>query len=241
MRQPPGERLLPEQHVRDAVALAAGQPGRDQRVDLAELVVEHLRPAGHDQHHALGDRGADLVDGRGVAGSSVSDFGSSCCGVQKLHVGPPTSPKPSAYGVSPTTTTPTSRAGGRGRAVLAERDRARGRPCGCPRGSVVPGMTSSPETPCHATVQPPAWLPMSSALRPATYTFASCVSGSTSPVVPQQHLGLGHGLAGDRAVRAPTRSGPMFGRRRERAARTDPSCELLGQDPPVRVVDPRPC
>ncbi|MFG3701675.1 hypothetical protein ACGF5C_27750 [Micromonospora sp. NPDC047620] len=41
-------------------------------------------------------------------GCRLSDF-SSCWGtVHQPHSGPPTSPYPSAYGVSPTTTTPTS-------------------------------------------------------------------------------------------------------------------------------------
>src|SRR5918996_3808149 len=44
-----GERLLAEQHVRDALTLRAGQPGRHQRVDLRQLLgCDHLRTAGHD-------------------------------------------------------------------------------------------------------------------------------------------------------------------------------------------------
>src|SRR5262245_15455623 len=41
-------------------------------------------------------------------GCRDSDFSSNWAGEQNPHSGPPTSPNPSEYGVSPTTTTPTS-------------------------------------------------------------------------------------------------------------------------------------
>ncbi len=77
----------------------------------------------------------------------------------------PTSPTPSAYGVSPTTTTPTS---------YPDRDAdASLEYVTCPPAFrmpwriVVPSVMS-PEEPCQVMVQPPVWLPRSSALEPAT-------------------------------------------------------------------------
>jgi hypothetical protein len=84
----------------------------------------------------------------------------------KPHCGPPTSPKPSAYGVSPTTTTPSALCGTGADAVSLnvtsprEADRI-------PSRIVSPGIWWF-ELPCHVIVQPPAWLPMLSALLPAT-------------------------------------------------------------------------
>ena len=47
---------------------------------------------------------------------------------------------------------------------------------------VVPPVVTSPLSPCQSIVQPPHWLPMSSALLPATWMRASAfASGSTSP------------------------------------------------------------
>ncbi len=45
---------------------------------------------------------------------------------------------------------------------------------------VVPAVVF-PEEPCQLMVQPPAWLPMSSALDPATYTFWFGLRGRTAP------------------------------------------------------------
>src|SRR4051812_37298880 len=45
---------------------------------------------------------------------------------------------------------------------------------------VVPGVIA-PLEPCQLIVQPPLWLPMSSADLPATKTFADLASGSTPP------------------------------------------------------------
>src|SRR6185437_3383935 len=83
------------------------------------------------------------------------------------HRGPPTSPKPSEYGVSPTTTTPVA-SGGTGVEAsalnvvvpppLASR---------IPSRMVWPGITLV-DPPCQVSVQPPAWLPMLSAFEPAT-------------------------------------------------------------------------
>ena len=58
-------------------------------------------------------------------------------------------------------------AGRRGRGVLAEGDLGVRATWRMPFRMVLPGMMS-PDRPCQATVQPPAWLPMSSALLPAT-------------------------------------------------------------------------
>ncbi len=49
-----------------------------------------------------------------------------------------------------------------------------------PSRTVVPSVMS-PEEPCQVTVQPPLWLPRSSALDPATYTFWFFLSGRTPP------------------------------------------------------------
>ena len=43
----------------------------------------------------------------------------------------------------------------------------------------MPGVMS-PEPPCQEMVQPPDWLPRSSALEPATYTLVSAARGSRS-------------------------------------------------------------
>ena len=66
--QLPGERTAAEQHVGDARALGAGQPRRDQRVDLPQLAADDLRPSGDHEHHAGRQRAADRVDGRAVLG-----------------------------------------------------------------------------------------------------------------------------------------------------------------------------
>src|SRR5437899_2649078 len=79
----------------------------------------------------------------------------------KPHCGPPTSPKPSEYGVSPTTTTPTSLpATGADASALKVTLGATWR---MPSRIVVPGMVL-PDSPCQVMVQPPAWLPMLLAL-----------------------------------------------------------------------------
>src|SRR5918999_3367322 len=65
--QAAGEGLAPEQHIGHALALAAGQPGRDQGVDAGQLVGEDQRPAGDDHDHAFADRATDPVD-RGPVG-----------------------------------------------------------------------------------------------------------------------------------------------------------------------------
>ena len=57
---------LTEQDVRHAGALAARQPRRDERVDLAELVGDQLRAAGDDEHDARRDGFAHPVDDRPV-------------------------------------------------------------------------------------------------------------------------------------------------------------------------------
>src|SRR4051812_43651054 len=55
---------------------------------------------------------------------------------------------------------------------------APGATCRIPARIVVDPWTA-PEPPCHEIVQPPDWLPASSALEPATYTFADLLNGST--------------------------------------------------------------
>ena len=76
------------------------------------------------------------------------------------------SPKPSEYGVSPTTTTPSACFGtgadASGLNVTSPRVALR-----IPSRIVSPGMTFF-EPPCQVSVQPPAWLPMLLALLPVT-------------------------------------------------------------------------
>src|SRR4029453_10511605 len=63
-----GERGLPEQPLGHALALAAGQPGGDQGVHLAELVGQDQRAGRDDHDHAAVDAAADPVDGGPVGG-----------------------------------------------------------------------------------------------------------------------------------------------------------------------------
>ena len=63
----------------------------------------------------------------------------------------------------------------------------------------MPGMTLV-EPPCQVRVQPPAWLPMLSALLPATYTCSTARERQGVPVVLQQHLRLARPPGGRRAV-----------------------------------------
>ena len=81
------------------------------------------------------------------------------CSLVLACSGPPTSPKYSAYGVSPTTTTPMAP---RGTGAMRPRSARR-----IPARIVVPGITFADE-PCQFSVQPPAWSPIESAFEPAT-------------------------------------------------------------------------
>src|ERR1700755_2013618 len=74
----------------------------------------------------------------------------------------PMSPTPSAYGVSPTTTTPTSAPAIEAEGSLEDVTLA-SLPLIADRIDVAP-VVVVPEPPCQVIVRPPAWLPMSSAL-----------------------------------------------------------------------------
>ncbi|BAS86391.1 Os03g0749200 [Oryza sativa Japonica Group] len=56
-----GEAVIPEQHVGDAVALRAGEPGGDERVHGADVRLHHERTPGDEHHHAL-DEPAHVLD-----------------------------------------------------------------------------------------------------------------------------------------------------------------------------------
>jgi hypothetical protein len=60
-RQLPREPIVPEQHVGDALRLRAGQPGRDERVHVVHVRLQHERAAGHDEHDAP-DEPAHVLD-----------------------------------------------------------------------------------------------------------------------------------------------------------------------------------
>jgi hypothetical protein len=73
----------------------------------------------------------------------------------------PTSPTPSALGVSPTTTTPTSQPLVGADAVREYVNDASGATSRIPSRIDVAPSVISPEPPCQVIVQPPAWLPSS--------------------------------------------------------------------------------
>ena len=96
----------------------------------------------------------------------------SCCSTAAMSSGARVrsarSPCISAYGVSPITTTPTV-APVRARAVEGE-SHLRSGPCSLHRGQDRGAAeVMLPLLPCQSMVQPPHWLPMSSALLPATW------------------------------------------------------------------------
>jgi hypothetical protein len=99
----------------------------------------------------------------------------------------------------------------------------------------VPGMTSSPLTPCHCRVQPPAWLPMLFALRPGDVDARVAAQRQHVALVLQQYLRLGGGLARHRPVcRASDLIDVGGGGVR---VLEESQVELHAQDAPYRVVD----
>ena len=100
----------------------------------------------------------------------------------------------------------------------------------------MPGITLV-EPPCQVIVQPPAWLPMLSALLPGDVDVASASrSGSARCRVLEQHLRLGHRLAGD-ARGAPAADLVDVAAVGERVLE-QAELELLRSGSADRVVDP---
>jgi hypothetical protein len=121
----------------------------DQRVDPRQPVGDQHRPPGDDEHDAL-HRAAHAVD-RGPVGGGQRQVGAAVADVAT----------PSALGVSPTTTTPTSQPLVGADAVREYVIDASGATSRIPSRIDVAPSVISPEPPCQVIVQPPAWLPSS--------------------------------------------------------------------------------
>ena len=175
-----------EEHVGDARALGAGQPGGDHRVRLVQHVAQDHGPAGEKNHHDRNAGGLHVGDGIHVfPGQFQVGAVAIAFGIGRL------ADDHHAHGGS-----------GGAVAVLGKGDFGLAEAAFLmAASSVVPPGVTSPLLPCQSMVQPPHWLPMIVGVL-AGHVDARRGFGQRQRLVLvlQQHQRFAHGLARDGAM-----------------------------------------